>query len=131
MSVHLSAPVAMLAVEHLEPTRAFFCDRLGFRVTSLDGTNAAGRLDVRRDDALILVCTDAWLQSEAGDRVLGGPYRGLVRIDVGEVEPFVPEVADADVVLPLRRDAGGTHEIGVREPGGNLLIFTSRPGAPR
>jgi hypothetical protein len=131
MPVHLSAPVAMLAVEQLEPTRAFLCDRLGFRVTSPDATGAAGRLDVRRDDAVLLLCTDAWLQAEAGDGVLGGPYRGLIRIDVGDVEPFVPEVADADVVLPLRRDANGTHEIGVREPGGNLIMFTSRSAAPR
>ncbi len=129
MPVRLSSPVAMLAVEHLEPTRAFLCDRLGFRVTSPDATGVAGRLEVRRDDAVLLLCTDAWLQSEAGDSELGGPYRGLIRIDVGAVEPFVPEVADADVVLPLRRDALGTHEIGVREPGGHRINFTSPPSA--
>jgi hypothetical protein len=34
--------------------------------------------------------------------------------------------ADADVVLPLRRTPYGMHEIGVREPGGNIVVFASR-----
>jgi len=68
----------------------------------------------------------ASLRYAAGETEIPGPFRAPVYIMVDNVESVVPSVADADIVLPLRKTTYDFHEIGVREPGGNIVIFASR-----
>ena len=46
-------------------------------------------------------------------------------VRVSNVELVVPAVADADVIVPLRKTFYGMHEITVREPGGHAVTFAS------
>jgi Pyruvate/2-oxoacid:ferredoxin oxidoreductase gamma subunit len=46
-------------------------------------------------------------------------------IRVSDVAAIVPSVADADVIVPLRKTFYGMHEITVREPGGHAVTFAS------
>jgi uncharacterized glyoxalase superfamily protein PhnB len=46
-------------------------------------------------------------------------------VTVSNVDLVVPAVADADVIVPLRKTFYGMHEITVREPGGHALTFAS------
>lgn len=128
MRVHFTAVAPVLIVEAVEPTRAFFCDRLGFAVLSdikHDG-DVLGFSMLQRDDVTIMVQSISSQQADAGESYVPGPYKAAIYIDVDDVEKLVPEVADADIVLPLRRTFYGMHEIGIREPGGNIVTFASR-----
>jgi catechol 2,3-dioxygenase-like lactoylglutathione lyase family enzyme len=131
MAVHFSDLTPVLIVDAVEPTRAFFVDRLGFAVqTDLEHDGRLGFSMVARGNVTIMIQSDASLRADAGESYVPGPYKASLYIDIDDVEAFVPEVADADVVLPLRRTAYGMHEIAVREPGGNIVVFASRLTAP-
>jgi catechol 2,3-dioxygenase-like lactoylglutathione lyase family enzyme len=122
----------VLIVTDVEPTRAFFADRLGFAVLSdVDHAGALGFSMLRRGRVTVMVQSDASLRADAGENYVPGPYKAALYIQVDDVEALVPEVADADIVLPLRRTPYGMHEIGVREPGGNVVVFASRLTSPR
>jgi hypothetical protein len=47
-------------------------------------------------------------------------------VTVSQVELIVPQIADAEVIVPLRKTFYGMHEITVREPGGHAITFASR-----
>jgi hypothetical protein len=127
MPVHFATVTPVLIVDHVEPTRSFFCDRLGFAIlTAVEHDGRLGFLMVQRGDAMIMVQSDASLRADAGESYVPGPYKASIYVTVDDVEALVPEVADADVVLPLRKTFYGMHEIGVREPGGNIIVFASR-----
>jgi extradiol dioxygenase family protein len=126
MAVHFRAVTPVLIVAEIEPTRAFFCDRLGFAVTgSVQHEGLLGFLLLQCGDVQIMVQSDPSLRADAGENYVPGPYKAVVYLDIDDVEALVPEVADADVVLPLRHTPYGMHEIGVREPGGNIVVFAS------
>jgi len=127
MSVQFSEISPVFIVDAVEPTRAFFVERLGFiAVTDVVHGGALGFSMLRRDAVTIMVQSDAGLREDAGESYVSGPYKAWVYVRVDDVEALVPEIADADVVLPLRRTPYGMHEIGVREPGGNIVVFASR-----
>jgi catechol 2,3-dioxygenase-like lactoylglutathione lyase family enzyme len=127
MSVHFSAVIPVLIVENVEPTHAFFRDRLGFVVlTQLSHEGRIGLSTLQRDGVRLIVQSDAHRRADTGENDVPGPYKASIYVAVDDVERLVPEVADADVVLPLRRTAAGMHEIGIREPGGNIIVFASR-----
>jgi len=130
MTVQFVRLTPVLVVDAVPPTRAFFVDRLGFAV--LTDVEHAGLLEfsmLQRGEVTVMVQSDASLRADAGENYVPGPYKAEIYILVDDVEALVPEVADADVVLPLRRTPYGMHEIGVREPGGNIVIFASRLAA--
>jgi hypothetical protein len=127
MAVEFVGVTPVLVVGSVEPTRAFFADRLGFAVLSdVEHAGVLGFSMLQRDGVTVMVQSDASLRADVGENYVPGPYKAMLYIRVADVEAFVPEVADADVVLPLRRTPYGMHEIGVREPGGNIVVFASR-----
>ena len=127
MPAHFRAATPVLIVDAVEPTRTFFVDRLGFSVVH-ETTHAQriGRCVVARGDVQFIIRSTAELRADFAESDVAGPYKAAIHIDVDDVGLLVPEVADADVVLAPRKTAAGTHEIGVREPGGNIILFASR-----
>ncbi len=128
MPAHVKAITAVLVVDEIGPTRTFFCDRLGFAVVGNAAAGAADqRLLIARDEVELSIESAADLRMEGGENGDPGPYRAVVSIEVDNVELLIPEVVDTDIVWPLRKNARtGMHEIGVREPGGNIIKFGSR-----
>jgi catechol 2,3-dioxygenase-like lactoylglutathione lyase family enzyme len=126
MPAHFRAVIPTLVVDSVEPTRTFFTSRLGFAaVTEVVHDGVLGFVVLRRDGATIMVQSVAHLRFDLGERYVPGPYHAQVTVVVDDVQQLVPEVVDADIVLPLRRTGYGMHEIGVREPGGNVIVFAS------
>ncbi len=127
MSVQFLGVSPVLIVDAVEPTRAFFIDRLGFAVVAeVEHAGKLGFTMLQRHQVTVMVQSNASLRADAGENFVPGPYQASIYVWIDDVEAFVPEVADADVVLPLRRTAYGMHEIGIREPGGNIVVFASR-----
>jgi hypothetical protein len=135
MPVHFLAATPVLVVHAIEPTRSFFCDRLGFIASTEivhDGLLAFVQLE--REGAKIIVESQARRDDQFGARnghapLLApdgnAPLASVIAIDVDDVTALIAEIADTDIVFPLRRNADGRQEICVREPGGNLIVFTS------
>jgi uncharacterized glyoxalase superfamily protein PhnB len=85
-------------------------DRLGFVILQKDGVEVMyqSRESVRKD---IPALAD-------------GPAGGAnLYIDVADVAAVERAVKGAEVVVPRRTTFYGADEIGVREPGGNAVIF--------
>ena len=136
MHLHLRyesvAPV--MIVERVAPTRDFFRDRLGFTQTAVvaDG-DELGFAMLEKDGVVVMVQSHASVIEDVGpdaaravNETISG--RGAVGLffRVSDVELVVPAVADADVIVPLRKTFYGMHEITVREPGGHAVTFASQ-----
>ena len=126
------APV--LIVEKVEPTRDFFRDRLGFTQTAVvPHGSGLGFVMLQKDGVTVMVQSHDSLIEDVGhdaaravnETVSGRGAVGLF-ITVSDVEMLVPQVADADVIVPLRKTFYGMHEIMIREPGGHAVTFASR-----
>ena len=127
MPAAFTALAPMLIVERVEPTRTFFCDRLGFKATlDMQHDGRIGFSIVERGAVRIMLQSEASLRADMGETPVAGPFGAWLYIDVDNVEELVPEIVDTDVVVALRRTSYGRHEIGVREPGGNVIVFASR-----
>lgn len=126
------APV--LIVERVEPTRDFFRDRLGFTQTAVvNEGDELGFAMLEKDGIVVMVQSHASIITDVGpdaaravnETISGRGAVGLF-ITVSDVELVVPAVADADVIVPLRKTFYGMHEITLREPGGHAVTFASR-----
>jgi uncharacterized glyoxalase superfamily protein PhnB len=136
MPAHLKyesvAPV--LVVERVEPTRDFFRDRLGFTQTAVvaDG-DELGFVMLEKEGVTIMVQSHASVIEDVGhdaaravNDTISGRGAVMLYVTVSDVELVVPAVADADVIVPLRKTFYGMHEITVREPGGHAVTFASK-----
>jgi hypothetical protein len=125
------APV--LIVERVEPTRDFFRDRLGFVQTiEVRHDGALGFCMLVKDDVTLMVQSHASVIADVGhdaaramNETISNRGAAVLYVRVSSVELVVPAVADADVVVPLRKTFYGMHEITVREPGGHAVTFAS------
>ena len=126
------APV--LIVDRVEPTRDFFRDRLGFTETAtVPHGDGLGFSMLQKDAVQIMVQSHASVIDDVGPDAARAvnetmSNRGAVGlfVAVSDVELVVPAIADADVIVPLRKTFYGMHEITVREPGGHAVTFASR-----
>lgn len=115
----------VLMVDAIEPSLAFWVDRLGFQKT----------VEVPHGDRLGFVIlthgpTEVMLQSWASvaDDVAAiaalprGTSVGLY-LDVADFEDVKRRLEGCEVIVPLRKTFYGATEIGVREPGGHIVLF--------
>jgi uncharacterized glyoxalase superfamily protein PhnB len=126
------APV--LIVERVEPTRDFFRDRLGFaQVAEVPHGGGLGFAMLQKDGVTIMVQSHASVIEDVGpdaaravnETISGRGAVGLF-ITVSDIDLVVPAVADADVIVPLRKTFYGMHELTLREPGGHAVTLASR-----
>lgn len=117
---------AMIYVPAVEPSLKFWVNQLGFTKT----------VEVPEGDKIgfaILVHGDAelMLQSISGvghDIPAFSEYArpaACLYIEVADFDDLLKRVAGAPVVVPVRTTFYGMKEIGVREPGGNIVLFAS------
>ncbi|MGH7497464.1 MAG: VOC family protein [Gemmatimonadales bacterium] len=115
------APV--LIVETIEPCLGFWTERLGF----------AQAVQVPEGDRLgfvILVADgiEVMYQSRASVRndipaLAATPAGTTLYIEVGDIAAVERAMKGVEVVVPRRTTFYGADEIGVREPGGNVILF--------
>ena len=117
---------AMIYVPAIEPSLKFWVDQLGFTKTVEvpDGNQARFRHpDARR--------------SRADDSIHGERREGLpsmselarpaacLYIEVSDFDDLLKRLGSAPVEVPVRTTFYGMKEIGVREPGGNIVLFAA------
>src|SRR5262245_31465687 len=114
-------------VERIEPCLEFWVDRLGFeKVVEIPEGDALGFVILKRGDVEIMYQS---LASVAKDipalavAPIGAASPNGTYIEVSDIDDVEKRLAGWDVVVPRRTTFYGATEIGVREPGCNLIVF--------
>jgi hypothetical protein len=115
----------VLIVEEIEPCLPFWTERLGFRKTAeVPEGDKLGFVILEKDGVELMYQTRA---SAAKDvPALAVPSRGDATglfIEVSDVDAVARALRGLEAVVPRRRTFYGMDEIGVREPGGRVVIF--------
>ncbi|MCX6623499.1 MAG: VOC family protein, partial [Acidobacteria bacterium] len=122
---------AVLLVEAIEESLPFWVDRLGFEMTvEVPDGDRLGFVILVRDGAEVMLQTWESARKDAPSLVPEVKTTGAsLFIEVPDFEDILRRVAGADIILPERTTFYGMREIGVREPGGHVLIFAKAVAA--
>ncbi len=123
----------ILVVDAVEPSRQFFCERLGYEVVvEVPHGDAVGFSLLQQAGAEIMLQTRASIAADMS-RLSGESFRSIVYIDVPDAAALDGALDDVEELVPLRTTFYGAVERFVREPGGNVIGFSSpaEPGATR
>ena len=133
MHVKFESVTPVMIVERVEPTRDFFRDRFGFAVTAeVPHDGGVGFVMLQKDSVTVMVQSHASVIADVGhdsarkmnETISGRGAVGLY-LKVNDIDLVVPAIADADVIVPLRKTFYGAHEVTVREPGGHSVTIAS------
>jgi len=119
----------VLYVEAIEPCLPFWVDRFGFKkVMEMPAGDALGFVILVKGAVEVMLQSRA---SVAGDvpALAKGPFSATgvaLYCEVDELAPYLAAAKDCDIVIPERRTSYGSHEIGVRAPGGVTVVFSAK-----
>ena len=116
------APV--LIVDAIEPCLSFWTERLGFtKVAEVPEGDRLGFVILQKDGVEVMYQSRDSVRKDIpalADVPAGGANLYVEVADVAAVERAVKGL---EIVVPRRKTFYGADEIGVREPGGNAVIF--------
>jgi len=121
------APVIM--VEAIEPCVPFW-ERLGFNKTAeVPEGDRLGFVILAKDSVEVMYQTHESVEKDAAGLVPREHGHGAgFFIEVSDVESVERALAGLEVVVPRRQTFYGMDEIGVREPGGHVVVFAQAIG---
>lgn len=115
----------VLAVEAVEPSLAFFEERLGFeRTVTVPHEDRLGFAILVRDGIELMLQSHDSIRADTGDAT--GAIHGrstALFIEVEDLAAVESALAGYPIALPRRTTFYGMHEVGVVEPGGHLVVF--------
>lgn len=122
------SPVIM--VDAIEPCVPFW-ERLGFAKTAeVPEGDALGFVILAKDGVEVMYQTFESVEKDAPGLVPRSRGHGAALfIEVSDVAMVERAMAGVEVVVPRRRTFYGMDEIGVREPGGHVVMFAQPVGA--
>lgn len=82
---------------------------------------------LQRDAVEIMLQTRASLRGDL-PLLAGEPNRATLFVEVADVAAIEGALRGEEIVVPRRKTFYGADEIGVRAPGGHVLIFAQRAG---
>jgi uncharacterized glyoxalase superfamily protein PhnB len=124
ISIKKLTPV--LVVDAIEPCLSFWTDRLGFEKTvEVPEGDQLGFVILVKDDIEVMYQTWASVKNDIPKLAEGAPkHQTVLYIEVSDVDLVEKALKGTTVVVPRRQTFYGMDEIGVREPGGNLVLFS-------
>lgn len=115
----------VLVVDEIEPCLSFWIDRLGFEKTvEIPEGPRLGFVILRKDDVEVMYQSRESVEKDIPALVpeRGGHAVGLF-IEVSDVGAVERALGGLELILARRKTFYGMDEVGVREPGGNAVIF--------
>ena len=115
----------VLYVEAIEPCLAFWVDRLGFE-KSVEVPHGDRLGFVILTHGPVEVMLQSWASVADDVAALAALPRGTssaLYVDVDDFEGTRRKLEGCDIVVPVRKTFYGATEIGVREPGGHIVMF--------
>ena len=120
-------PVIM--VDAIEPCLSFW-ERLGFEKTvEVPEGDRLGFVILLKDSVEVMYQTHESVEKDAAGLVPRTHGHGAALfIEVGDVENVARALDGIEIVVPRRKTFYGMDEIGVREPGGHVVMFAQPVG---
>ena len=122
--VKLNKLSPVLGVDAIAPGLSFWVDRLGCtRVAAGPAGDRLGFVILQKDGIEVMYQSRESVRKDIpalADVPAGGTN---LYIDVADVAAVERAVKGVEIVVPRRKTFYGADEIGVREPGGNAVIF--------
>jgi uncharacterized glyoxalase superfamily protein PhnB len=113
----------VLIVDAIESCLPFWTDRLGFaKVVEVPEGNRLGFVILTRDGVEVMYQSRDSVQNDI-PALADTPPGATLYIEVSDVAAVERAVEGTEVVVPRRQTFYGADEIGVREPGGNVVLF--------
>jgi uncharacterized glyoxalase superfamily protein PhnB len=113
----------VLIVDAVEPCLPFWVDRLGFTVqTEVPEGDRLGFAILVHGPVEVMVQSRASVAKDV-PALAAESFRSALFVEVEDLAPILAAVAGLEVVVPERRTFYGAHEIGVRDPAGNVVTF--------
>jgi uncharacterized glyoxalase superfamily protein PhnB len=117
---------ATLAVDAIEPALPFWSERFGFTATvsvPLKGEGGPlGFVILQRDDVEVMLQTRDSIRLDVAT-LADEPNRSFLFVEVADIEAIAAAADGCEIVVPRRQTFYGADELGVRAPGGHLVVF--------
>jgi uncharacterized glyoxalase superfamily protein PhnB len=113
----------VLIADTIEPCLPFWTDRLGFaKVVEVPEGNRLGFVILTRDGVEVMYQSRDSVRNDI-PALADTPPGATLYIEVSDIAAVERAVEGMEVVVPRRQTFYGADEIGVREPGGNVVLF--------
>ncbi len=116
----------VLVVDEIEPCLPLWVDRLGFaKVAEVPEGEKLGFVILIGGPLELMYQTFTSVETDLNQQVQRGvPSTGLF-LEVESIDAVVAKLGDYPLAVPRRQTFYGMDEIGIREPGGTLVLFAS------
>lgn len=123
------APV--MVVEEIELCLPFWTERLGFaKAAEVPEGTKLGFVMLVKDGVTVMYQTRASVAQDV-PALANEASHSFLFITVNGIDEIMQKLGDVPVVIPLRKTFYGAKEIGVREPGGNVITFAEFEERPQ
>jgi hypothetical protein len=115
----------VLVVDEIEPCLPFWIERLGFEKTvEVPEGSRLGFVILRKDEVEVMYQSRESVEKDIPSLVPDGRGHPIgLFVEVSDVAAVERALEGVKLILPRRRTFYGMDEIGVREPGGNVVVF--------
>ena len=113
----------VLIVDAIEPCLRFWTERLGFaKAVEVPEGNRLGFVILVKDGVEVMYQSRESVRNDI-PALADTPAGSSLYIEVSDIDAVERAVKGIELVVPRRQTFYGADEIGVREPGGNLVMF--------
>ena len=119
----------LLRVERVEPSLAFWVDRLGFQkvMEEMEG-DSLGFVILSKGHVELMLQSRASLAKDLPALSVGAMTPSVVYVGVTNLQEIASKISATDTLVPRRTTNYGMEEIWVREPGGHVIGFAAPGG---
>jgi uncharacterized glyoxalase superfamily protein PhnB len=122
---------ALIYVPAIEPSLKFWVDQLGFTKTvEVPDKDKLGFVILMKGDAELMIQSTASMEKDNQAMAALARPAACLYIEVSDFDDLLKRLGSVPVVVPVRTTFYGMKEIGVREPGGNIVLFAARAQQP-
>lgn len=116
----------VLIVDDIAPALSFWRDRLGFQVTAeiplADDPTRIGFAILVNGPVEVMLQTVAAVAQDI-PALAAKPFHASLFLEVVDVATVERSLHGCEIVLPRRKTFYGADEVGVRAPGGHVVVF--------
>jgi uncharacterized glyoxalase superfamily protein PhnB len=110
----------------IEPSLKFWVDQLGFTKTvEVPEGDKLGFVILVKGNAELMIQSTASIEKDNSEMAKFARPAACLYIEVNDFDDLLKRLDSAPVVIPVRTTFYGMKEIGIREPGGNIVLFAA------
>jgi uncharacterized glyoxalase superfamily protein PhnB len=113
----------------IEPSLKFWVEQLGFTKTvEVPDGDKLGFVILVKGNAELMIQSSASIEKDNSAMAAMARPAACLYIEVSDFDDLLKRLGAAPIVVPVRTTFYGMKEIGVREPGGNIVLFAAPAG---